>query len=189
MVWSTALAAGFLASHLTPFCSASAFPPAQEFSRHHARATPPKLENFQVYPPVLTVNPDGKGLIITDGSSNATVEAVPSKKPTCQQVLAVHSFGQGIGHPFVGPYTPPPCEFNRVTWNFSATVKGRQYDRLGSVSFGDIEMWRFSTSEPTANGIDWTYLKDMTPFMSLFKKPNTIIFDMYAYFPVWHHNN
>ena len=127
--------------------------------KSHVRAVSNEvLEDFQVYPPVLTVTPEGV-LEITDGSSNASVEVIPRSRPTCQQTLVVHSFALSYNEPFVGPYTPPPCSFNRVTWNLTVLSTGRQFDRLGTVSFGDIELFRSSTAEPTANGIEWTYLK------------------------------
>lgn len=44
--------------------------------------------------------------------------------------------------------------------------------------FGDTEVWRTSTAEPTASGIRWVWLKDMTPFVSLWKAPQTLIFDL-----------
>jgi hypothetical protein len=31
--------------------------------------------------------------------------------------------------------------------------------------FGDTEVWRTSTAEPTANGIIFTYVKDMTEYV------------------------
>lgn len=162
-------------------CSAHAIDSAALSARsasHLVRAaSKPLLEVFQVYPPVLTVTPEGT-LEITDGSSNATVDVIPSSNATCQQTLVVHSFGSSYGQPYVGPYTPPSCSFNRVTWNLTVEAAGRQYDRLGSVSFGDIELLRTSTAEPTANGIKWTYLKDMTSFLPLFKEDQTIIFDL-----------
>ncbi|KAK5127571.1 hypothetical protein LTR85_006911 [Meristemomyces frigidus] len=145
---------------------------------HFARAVAtPLLEVFQVYPPVLTVAPDGE-LELTDGSSNATVDIVDSGSQTCQQVLVVHSFAYSYGMPFVGNYTPPSCAFNRVTWNLTVTSAGRQYDRLGTVSLGDIEVFRTSTAEPTTGGIEWTYLKDMTSYLSLFEQDQKIIFDL-----------
>lgn len=58
------------------------------------------------------------------------------------------------------------------------TSAGRQFDRLGTLYFGDIEIWRTSTAEPTANGIRWTYLKDVTNFLSLFQQQQKIIFDL-----------
>lgn len=121
-------------------------------------ATTALLEVFQIYPPVSTVGPNGE-LEITDGSSNASVDVIPSRQPTCSETLVVHSFGNSYGQPYVGPYTPPSCSFNRVTWNLTVVSAGRQFDRLGSVSFGDVELFRTSTAEPTQNGIEWTYLK------------------------------
>lgn len=116
------------------------------------------LEDFQVAPPVLTVLPNGE-LGVTDGSSNGSVVVIPSTLPTCKQTLVQYDFASSYGKPYVGPYTPPACEFNRVTWNLTVSSRGRQYDRLGTVSFGDIELFRTSTAEPTTNGIEWTYLK------------------------------
>jgi len=125
----------------------------------HARAAATSLlEVFQVYPPVLTVTPSGL-LEITDGSSNATVDIIDNHRPSCQQTLVVHSFAYSYGDPFVGSYSPPSCNFNRVTWNLTVTSAGRQFDRLGIVYLGDIEVFRTSTAEPTTKGIEWTYLK------------------------------
>lgn len=39
-------------------------------------------------------------------------------------------------------------------------------------------MFRSSTEEPGAQGISWTYMKDMSQFMSLWKQPQTVIFDL-----------
>jgi len=127
--------------------------------RNYARqATSTLLEVFQVYPPVLTVVPDGT-LEITDGSSNATVDIIDNRRPSCRQTLVQYSFANSYGAPFVGAYVPPSCTFNRVTWNLTVVTAGRQYDRLAIVYLGDIEVFRTSTAEPTAKGIEWTYLK------------------------------
>lgn len=163
-VWSAIIAISvllfFSTDSIVP-CSAQVLDSAatslhlvQHFARAGSQAV---LEVFQVYPPVLTVTPEGV-LEITDGSSNASVEVIPSRKPTCQETLVVHSF-RAYNAPYAVPYSPPSCPFNRVTWNLTVTAAGRQYDRLGSVSFGDIELFRTSTAEPTQNGIEWTYLK------------------------------
>ncbi|KAI9822778.1 MAG: hypothetical protein M1832_003011 [Thelocarpon impressellum] len=78
-----------------------------------------------------------------------------------------------------GPYNPPAsCEFNRVTFNLTVVSAGRQFDRLGILYFGDTEIFRTSTAEPTASGIRWTYLKDMSSYLALFKLPQKIIFDL-----------
>jgi hypothetical protein len=44
--------------------------------------------------------------------------------------------------------------------------------------FNDTEIWRTSTAEPNANGIVWTYTKDATNFLSLWKQPQKLIFDL-----------
>lgn len=166
-MWSAIIALSILlflsTSNISP-CSAHVLDSAASslhFVQHFARASGHAfLEVFQVYPPVLTVIPEGV-LEITDGSSNASVEVIPSREPTCQETLVVHSFAS-YNAPYAVPYEPPSCSFNRVTWNLTVVAAGRQYDRLGSVSFGDIELFRTSTAEPTTNGIEWTYLKVRT---------------------------
>ncbi|KAF2759456.1 hypothetical protein EJ05DRAFT_437066 [Pseudovirgaria hyperparasitica] len=123
-----------------------------------ARASTPAaaiLECFQVSPPVET-----------------PVDAL------CTQVLMVHSFANSYGNPFLGDYVPPLCDFNRVTFNFTVTSAGRQFDRLGLMYLNDTEIWRLSTAEPTSTGIEWTYLKDMSHVLALFKEPQRIIFDL-----------
>lgn len=77
-----------------------------------------------------------------------------------------------------GFYTPPDCKFNAVAINWNVTSKGRQYDRLALMFLGDIEVWRTSTAEPTTAGIDFTYVKDMTQYLSLWKEEQKIIFDL-----------
>lgn len=43
---------------------------------------------------------------------------------------------------------------------------------------GDIEVFRTSTAEPTATGIVWSYVKDMSGLLPLFKESQKIIFDL-----------
>ncbi len=62
--------------------------------------------------------------------------------------------------------------------NFTVTSKGRQFDRLGLMYLGDIEVFRTSTAEPTANGIVWTYVKEMEQYNALWSKNQKIIFDL-----------
>ncbi|EFX04402.1 asparagine amidase a [Grosmannia clavigera kw1407] len=115
------------------------------------------LENFQVAQPVLT----------------------PEGATSCSVVLMDHVFGYSYGVPFVGEYTPPSCQFNRVVMNFTVTSEGRQFDRLALMYLNDTEVWRTSTAEPVAApGIQWVYNKDMTEYLSLWRSPQKIIFDL-----------
>ena len=65
-----------------------------------------------------------------------------------------------------------------MTINFTVTSVGRQFDRLGLMFLGDIEVFRTSTAEPTANGIIWTYVKEMDQYDALWRTPQKIIFDL-----------
>ena len=62
--------------------------------------------------------------------------------------------------------------------NFTVTSRGRQFDRLGLMYLGDIEVFRTSTAEPNANGIIWTYTKEMQQYDTLWKTNQKIIFDL-----------
>ncbi|KAL2073237.1 hypothetical protein VTL71DRAFT_10561 [Oculimacula yallundae] len=134
------------------------------------------LEVFQVHQPVLSPSGVPDQTTIEDGSNNTTAHT--SHSTSCEALLMEHSFGFSYGKPFVGAYTPPKCHFNRVTMNFTVTSRGRQFDRLALMYFGDTEVWRTSTAEPTANGIRWEYIKDMTEYLYFWNSPQTIIFDL-----------
>lgn len=65
-----------------------------------------------------------------------------------------------------------------MTINLTVTSKGRQFDRLALMFLGDVEVFRTSTAEPTFTGIVWTYVKDMSQYTSLWRKPQKLIFDL-----------
>ncbi|OTB16455.1 hypothetical protein K445DRAFT_291365 [Daldinia sp. EC12] len=129
------------------------------------------LECFQVAQPVLTPNgPSRNGPTPADDVS-------PDN--SCSVLLMEHVFAFSYGAPFVGDYTPPECSFNRVIMNFTVVSEGRQFDRLALMYFGDTEVWRTSTAEPTLPpGIRWTFLKDMTEYLYFWKSPQKMIFDL-----------
>lgn len=43
-------------------------------------------------------------------------------------------------------------------------VKGRQYDRLGYLRIGGVEVFRTSTPQPSPDGITWSVEKDVTRY-------------------------
>ncbi|KJK76022.1 hypothetical protein H634G_08779 [Metarhizium anisopliae BRIP 53293] len=134
------------------------------------------LQCFEVTNPVLSS--DG----IVDG--NEILDSYPGSVPpkACKIQLMDHVFGNSYGQPFVSDYTPPDetkCPFNRVVMNFTVVSEGHQFDRLAIMWLGDTEVWRTSTAEPTAHpGISWTYWKDMTTYLSIWKRPQKLIFDL-----------
>ncbi|KAL9597472.1 MAG: hypothetical protein Q9219_005105 [cf. Caloplaca sp. 3 TL-2023] len=143
------------------FATTSAYhDPDVELGKRQAPAAQP-LVTFQVSEPVLV--PTG------DSNQYGCVRT---------QLLMDYVFAFSYGKPFVGSYTPPPCSFNRVTINFTVTSRGVQFDRLGLMYLGDVEVFRTSTAEPTRNGIVWTYIKEMEQYNALWKTDQKIIFDL-----------
>lgn len=60
----------------------------------------------------------------------------------------------------------------------TVTSTGHQYDRLALMYLGDAEVFRTSTAEPTATGIVWTYIKEMSQYNTLWKQQQKLIFDL-----------
>ncbi|KAL4783490.1 peptide N-acetyl-beta-D-glucosaminyl asparaginase amidase A-domain-containing protein [Aspergillus varians] len=117
------------------------------------------LEVFQVYQPVSVRD--------------------HNESPCNQEILLLdHVFGFSYGHPFVGYYEPPGCDFDTVRINLTVTSRGRQFDRLAHMYLGDVEVFRTSTAEPTTDGIIWSYIKDMSQYNVLWKERQKIIFEL-----------
>lgn len=126
--------------------------------QHHTRDVQPGVSEqvIELDVPVLIINTEGE-LELAEGLD--TVQVVQEGCPLCQQNLMANSFANSYGAPYVGTYAPPSCDFNRVTWNMTVVSNGTQYDRLGTVWLGDVEVLRTSTAEPGGGAIGWTYLK------------------------------
>ncbi|RKF71503.1 Peptide-N4-asparagine amidase A [Golovinomyces cichoracearum] len=137
----------------------------------------PLLNVFQVYQPVI-VAPIKNYKIDSAVSSHRGTDREINVSQNCQVRLMEYSFGNSYGKPFVADYTPPSCNFNHVIMNFTATSQGRQFDRLAIMYLGDIEVWRTSTAEPTRSGIYFEYTKDMSAYLSLWKSPQKLLFDL-----------
>ena len=71
--------------------------------------------------------------------------------------------------PYTGTYTPPtgcgtPGRWSKVVLRMDGTVKGRQFDRLGYLDIGGVQVFRTSTPEPSQDGIGWSVEKDVTQY-------------------------
>ncbi|KAL1965615.1 hypothetical protein VTN77DRAFT_5292 [Rasamsonia byssochlamydoides] len=117
--------------------------------------------------------------VLVDFQVYKPVEFDP-ESTSCNEVLLLmdHQFAFSYGQPFVGNYEPPACDFDTVRINLTVTSQGRQYDRLALMFLGDTEVFRTSTAEPTINGIIWTYIKEMSQYLALWKSPQKLIFDL-----------
>ncbi|KAK2609472.1 hypothetical protein N8I77_002969 [Diaporthe amygdali] len=121
---------------------------------------------------------------VTDGTLEVVQAATPPRSSfdgyNCKQTIIEHDFANSYGKPYVAFYYPPPgnCTFTTTIFNLSVVSKGRQYDRLAQLFFGDVEIWRTSTAMPTETGIHWSFQKDMTVFDTLLRKVQKVIFDL-----------
>ncbi|MGW2833484.1 peptide-N4-asparagine amidase [Streptomyces sp. NPDC001286] len=99
--------------------------------------------------------------------------APPIEKPSgksCQVTLAEAQFRDFT--PYRGTYTPPKgCgdRWSKVVLRLDGKVKGRQYDRLGYLHVGGVEILRTSTPEPSPDGIAWSVEKDVTRYSDTFR--------------------
>ncbi|MEU3830205.1 peptide-N4-asparagine amidase [Streptomyces sp. NPDC029080] len=99
--------------------------------------------------------------------------APPVDRPhtrSCRVTLADVQFRDFT--PYRGSYTPPRgCgdRWSRVVLRLDGKVKGRQYDRLGYLHVGGVEILRTSTPEPSPDGIEWHVEKDVTRYSDTFR--------------------
>ncbi|MFJ4324187.1 peptide-N4-asparagine amidase [Streptomyces tricolor] len=89
---------------------------------------------------------------------------------SCRVTLADAQFRDFT--PYRGTYTPPEgCgdRWSKVVLRLDGKVKGRQYDRLGHLHVGGVEILRTSTPEPSPDGIAWHVEKDVTRYSDTFR--------------------
>jgi hypothetical protein len=113
---------------------------------------------------------------------------------SCHQVIVQHNF-ENSWSPYIGTvpsnsmlnqmlkrtatYTPPDdCDFTTTIFNLSVTSAGINYDRLGLIFFGDIEIWRTTTAMPVRTGIYWNYQKNMTMYDALLRSEQKVIIEL-----------
>ncbi|GER41714.1 peptide-N4-(N-acetyl-beta-glucosaminyl) asparagineamidase A [Striga asiatica] len=106
----------------------------------------------------------------------------PKTKP-CSYLVLQHQFAFTYGKPLVNvPYTPashcPPQNYAQVVLEWTATCKGRQFDRIFGVWLGGVEIFRSCTAEPRATSIVWTVNKDITRYGSLLTTNNRLVVDL-----------
>jgi hypothetical protein len=79
--------------------------------------------------------------------------------------------------PYRGTYTPPGgCgdRWSKVVLRLDGKVKGRQFDRLGYLHIGGVEILRTSTPEPSPDGIQWSVEKDVTRYSDTFRRAGDV---------------
>ncbi|SPF04063.1 Peptide N-acetyl-beta-D-glucosaminyl asparaginase amidase A [Streptomyces sp. MA5143a] len=89
----------------------------------------------------------------------------PEHAKSCEVTVAKAQFRDFT--PYKGTYAPPAgCgkRWSKVVLRLDGKVKGRQYDRLGHLHIGGVEVFRTSTPQPSPDGIAWSVEKDVTRY-------------------------
>lgn len=114
-------------------------------------------------------------------SSNASVDfqvtgpLLSLGDPVYQQVIVQHTFANSFGQPYTGTVSYPNVDFTHVFLTIETTSTGIQYDRLAKIYLNGAEIWRTSTSEPAGGDIYFTFTKDLSQYVNLFKIPDAPI--------------
>ncbi|KAI5779069.1 peptide N-acetyl-beta-D-glucosaminyl asparaginase amidase A-domain-containing protein [Geopyxis carbonaria] len=100
--------------------------------------------------------------------------------PSCTQPLLNHTFAFSYGRPYIGLYTPPPssCVWTRALLRLTLRSAGRQFDRLAHIYFGDVEVWRTSTPEPTWYGVRSEHVKEVTHLAALLRREQRVVVEL-----------
>ncbi|MER6785154.1 peptide-N4-asparagine amidase [Streptomyces sp. NPDC000658] len=94
---------------------------------------------------------------------------------SCEVTLADARFRDFT--PYRGSYLPPDgCgdRWSKVVLRLDGKVKGRQFDRLGYLHVGGVEILRTSTPEPSPDGIEWSVEKDVTRYSDTFRSAQDV---------------
>ncbi|MBG0857308.1 peptide-N4-asparagine amidase A [Streptomyces spinoverrucosus] len=104
--------------------------------------------------------------------------APPVPRPdtrSCEVTVAEAQFRDFT--PYRGAYSPPEeCgdSWSKVVLRLDGKVKGRQYDRLGYLHVGGVEILRTSTPQPSPDGIEWSVEKDVTRYSPTLRSPQSV---------------
>jgi hypothetical protein len=117
------------------------------------------------------------------GAQNSVTANPPVSRPntpSCSETIVSHTFKFSYGSPFVGSYAPPAdCAgpWSKVVLDWNGTVlAGRQFDRIGALWIGGVEMLRTSTPEPTkVNDVSWHVEKDVTEYAPVLAHPQSLV--------------
>lgn len=92
--------------------------------------------------------------------------------------LGSYTFSNSWGKPYVTTYQPPSEQFTHVRIKMDVSSSGIQYDRLARIYIGGSEIWRSSTAEPTGGPMSYSFTKDVTKYLALFKNTQDVVFDL-----------
>ncbi|WP_326584704.1 peptide-N4-asparagine amidase A [Streptomyces sp. NBC_00481] len=99
----------------------------------------------------------------------------PDHTKSCEVTVAKAQFKDFT--PYRGTYAPPgDCgtRWSKVVLRLDGKVKGRQFDRLGHLHIGGVEVFRTSTPQPSPDGIEWSVEKDVTRYSDTLRTTQSV---------------
>jgi hypothetical protein len=111
----------------------------------------------------------------------------PTTQPCVETIVKNYAFkntAYGPDKNYKGPYAPPaqcPGPWSRVVVTVSVHVTGVQFDRIGDVRLGDVDIFPYTTPEPRGNGsgnVTWTKSKNVTDYTDLLLHKQKISFEI-----------
>lgn len=117
------------------------------------------------------------------GYQDSVTAAPPVSRPnttSCAETIVSHTFAFSYGSPFVSSYTPPancPGPWSKVVLDWNGTVTaGRQFDRIGALWIGGVEILRTSTPEPSFDrAARWHVAKDVTEYAPVLAQSQSLV--------------
>jgi len=106
--------------------------------------------------------------------SDPVVAGPPVTRPTTKscKVTLIQNYMFNNFTPATGSYAPPascPGPWSKVVLDWTVSVSGVQFDRLGAIWLGGTEIFHFTTSEPPGPQITWHVAKDVTEYANTFQ--------------------
>jgi hypothetical protein len=111
----------------------------------------------------------------SDWDNPRTAAPAIAKPPTrsCSSTIVDHAFDNYDVYARSNS-APCPGPWAKVVLRLDGSVAGRQYDRLGRLTMGGVEIFKTSTPEPSPDGIQWSVEKDVTAYSALLARPQTV---------------
>ncbi|MGZ6826320.1 MAG: peptide-N4-asparagine amidase, partial [Mycobacteriales bacterium] len=104
--------------------------------------------------------------------------STPACTTTVVKDFRFHNTAYGSDAPFTGDYVPT-CTgpWSKVVLTMSASVRtGTQFDRIGDVLIGGVELLHLTTAEGEAGETTWSVQRDVTAYSSLLAQRQPVYF-------------
>lgn len=106
------------------------------------------------------------------------IPSTPACTVTVVKEFRFHNTAYGSDAPFTGDYVPTcPGPWSKVVLTMSANTRtGTQFDRIGDVLIGGVELLHLTTPEGENTRTDWSIQRDVTEYASVLRSKQPTYF-------------